>query len=77
VERQMRRSIKMTADFWFTAWIDAGQPDLSGLLKLPTPKDEVEKQDPDLRLREHEGIANFSSPRQQFISAMWRKMSED
>jgi len=74
VERQMRRSIKMTADFWYTAWIDAGQPDLSSLLKLPTPKDDIEKQDPELRIREHEGRTSVSSPRQQFISAMWRKV---
>lgn len=32
VERQMRRSIKMVADFWYTAWVDAGQPDLDALL---------------------------------------------
>ncbi|AGA76334.1 zinc dependent phospholipase C family protein [Echinicola vietnamensis] len=32
VERQMKRSIKMIADFWYTAWVDAGQPDLSPLL---------------------------------------------
>lgn len=31
VERQLRRSIKMVADFWFTAWVDAGQPNLSNL----------------------------------------------
>lgn len=29
VERQMKASIKMVADIWFTAWVDAGQPDLS------------------------------------------------
>lgn len=28
VERQMQRSIKMIGDFWYTAWVDAGQPDL-------------------------------------------------
>ncbi|MDN5212844.1 zinc dependent phospholipase C family protein [Fulvivirgaceae bacterium BMA12] len=26
VERQLKASIKMVADFWYTAWIDAGQP---------------------------------------------------
>ena len=31
VERQMRASIKMIADFWYTCWVDAGQPDLKGL----------------------------------------------
>lgn len=31
VERQMRASIKMVGDFWYTAWVDAGQPDLKSL----------------------------------------------
>lgn len=31
VERQIRAAIKETADFWYTAWINAGKPDLSGL----------------------------------------------
>jgi hypothetical protein len=31
VERQMRSAIKMTGDFWFSAWIDGGQPDLQEL----------------------------------------------
>jgi len=28
VERRMRASIYAVASFWYTAWIDAGQPDL-------------------------------------------------
>ena len=32
VERQMQASIKLTADLWFTAWVDAGQPDLKPLI---------------------------------------------
>ncbi|MDF2159070.1 zinc dependent phospholipase C family protein [Algoriphagus sp. CAU 1675] len=39
VERQMRKSIKMIADFWFTAWVNAGQPDLIQL-NGPLPEDE-------------------------------------
>jgi hypothetical protein len=31
VERQMRASIQATSDFWYTAWVNAGKPDLSGL----------------------------------------------
>ncbi len=31
VERRMRQSIFAVASFWFTAWVNAGQPDLSGL----------------------------------------------
>lgn len=31
VERRMRQSIAAIASFWYTAWINAGQPDLKGL----------------------------------------------
>jgi hypothetical protein len=31
VERRMRQSIFAIASFWYTAWINAGQPDLSAL----------------------------------------------
>jgi hypothetical protein len=32
VERQMRRSVKMIGDFWYSCWVNAGQPDLTSLL---------------------------------------------
>lgn len=32
VERRLRASIRQTANFWYSAWIDAGQPDLSKLI---------------------------------------------
>ncbi len=32
VERQMRASVKMIGDLWYTAWVDAGQPDLHRLI---------------------------------------------
>lgn len=31
IERRMRQSIFAVASFWYTAWINAGQPDLKGL----------------------------------------------
>ena len=31
VEKQMRSAIKLTADFWYTAWVNAGKPDLQDL----------------------------------------------
>ncbi|WP_186758447.1 zinc dependent phospholipase C family protein [Echinicola salinicaeni] len=41
VERQMKRSIIMVASFWFTAWIDAGQPNLSPLLHQKIPLEQM------------------------------------
>ena len=41
VERRMRQSIYAVASFWYTAWINAGQPDLSTLSnKEFTPVDQ-------------------------------------
>ncbi|UQD56974.1 zinc dependent phospholipase C family protein [Flavobacterium sp. K5-23] len=31
VESQMRKAITVTASFWYTAWVNAGKPDLSNL----------------------------------------------
>ncbi|TAH05657.1 MAG: S1/P1 Nuclease [Sphingobacteriales bacterium] len=43
VERRMRASIQMVANCWYTAWVNAGQPDLRSLAPLPfTPADERE-----------------------------------
>jgi hypothetical protein len=33
VERRMLASIQMVGDFWYTCWIEAGQPDLNKLLE--------------------------------------------
>ncbi|WP_233507610.1 zinc dependent phospholipase C family protein [Adhaeribacter pallidiroseus] len=34
VERQMRLAIKLVASYWYTSWVDAGQPDLRNLQPL-------------------------------------------
>ncbi|MFB9081097.1 hypothetical protein ACFFWB_27485 [Flavobacterium procerum] len=31
VESQMKKAITATASFWYTAWVNAGKPDLSDL----------------------------------------------
>ncbi len=36
---QIRKSIFETASFWYTAWVDAGMPDLSDL----DPKDQTSR----------------------------------
>ena len=35
VERRLRAAIRATASIWYTAWIDAGQPELSALQHTP------------------------------------------
>jgi hypothetical protein len=40
VERRMRQSVYAVASFWYTAWVDAGQPDLSGLIGKPLSDDD-------------------------------------
>lgn len=39
VERQMRLAIKAVASFWYTAWVDAGQPNLGTLATKLTPEE--------------------------------------
>jgi hypothetical protein len=41
VERQMRASVKMVGDIWFTAWVDAGQPDLNSIIDYKPSQDEI------------------------------------
>jgi hypothetical protein len=41
VEQQMRAAIKMTGDIWFTAWLDAGQPDLRKLIYYKPSEEEL------------------------------------
>nr|WP_229311417.1 zinc dependent phospholipase C family protein [Larkinella rosea] len=40
VERQMRASVKMVGDFWYTCWVDAGQPDLTKLADFDETADD-------------------------------------
>lgn len=45
VERQMKASIKMIGDFWYTCWIDAGQPDLNALLLYKKTEQEQKQEE--------------------------------
>ena len=66
VERQLKASIKMIADFWFTAWVDAGQPDLKEIINYQPTEDELNERKESLkewkmriyRVREHEAEGN-------------------
>lgn len=54
VERQMRKSIKMIADFWYTAWINAGQPELQDFSRAEKEEDEKITPDPKIKVRSHD-----------------------
>jgi hypothetical protein len=43
VQRQMRASILSVGSFWFSAWVDAGQPDLDKLIATPLTRDQKQK----------------------------------
>jgi hypothetical protein len=64
VERQMRASVKMIGDIWYTAWIDGGQPDLKSLIDYRPSAEELKKREEELKKwkegknlspRQHEG----------------------
>lgn len=40
VERQMRLAQRLIGAFWYTCWVDAGQPDLDKLPKQPSLKEQ-------------------------------------
>ncbi|MFL5741457.1 MAG: zinc dependent phospholipase C family protein [Flavisolibacter sp.] len=43
VERRMRLSIYSVASFWYTAWVEAGQPDLSTLTSIHYSEQELQE----------------------------------
>lgn len=55
VERQMRASVKMIGDFWYTCWVDAGQPDLWSLVK-EMPDDSLMQQLQEEKVRWEEAV---------------------
>jgi hypothetical protein len=57
VERQMRASIKMTGDIWYTAWVDAGQPPLNELINYTPSPEEIAKRREELKRWKEQRIA--------------------
>ena len=43
IERRMRQSIYAIACFWYTAWVNAGQPDLKSLSNKELSADELKE----------------------------------
>jgi hypothetical protein len=49
VEKQMRAAILMTGSVWYTAWVDAGQPDLKSLINYKPSEEEIKKREEELK----------------------------
>lgn len=54
VERQMRNAIFDVGSYWYSAWVDAGQPDLKNLVKIELTEEE-KADDRKLQNRVNEG----------------------
>jgi hypothetical protein len=61
VERRMQSAIQMVGDFWYTAWVDAGQPNLDSLLRQEFSAQDLKELEPenggvnpDIKTRQHE-----------------------
>lgn len=58
VERRLRQAILAVGSIWYTAWVDAGQPDLSGIQNKPPSQeliDEMQQLDADFASGKHKG----------------------
>lgn len=44
VEKQMRSSVLAVGSYWFSAWVDAGQPNLKGMIKRELSEEEKMKE---------------------------------
>jgi hypothetical protein len=60
VERRMRQAVVNIGSYWYTAWIDGGQPDLNKLIKKAIIEEtdslgtEGQSLDKKLKVREHD-----------------------
>jgi hypothetical protein len=48
IERRMTASIKMVGDFWYTCWVDAGQPDMIAMMQKGLSEKEKLKLEADI-----------------------------
>ncbi len=56
VEKQMRKAITATASFWYTAWVNAGKPDLSTLDPIELTKRNSKNLKKDLKMLDNGDI---------------------
>lgn len=64
VENHIRKSIKATSNFWYTAWVDAGKPNLDDLdLKKLTDRN-AKRLKQDLKLWEKAKLFGLESEKE-------------
>ncbi len=70
VERRMRGSILRVGSVWYSAWIDAGQPDLKKLLEKPVVEEKEEK-DPKIKITDRESgdVGAILDPKEMLFGA--------
>ncbi|MBS1682118.1 MAG: S1/P1 Nuclease [Bacteroidetes bacterium] len=56
VERQMRASVLITGSLWYTAWVDAGQPDLKSLINYTPSEADMKSRQEELKKRKQENF---------------------
>lgn len=72
INRQLLRSANMVADFWYTAWVDGGRPNLAQLLKEPWTKPKQKEW-----LREYRSFKNNSLLADSLLIARQKKNADD
>lgn len=81
VERRMRKSILRVGSFWYTAWKNAGSPDLSELVKK-TPREEKEEYEWKLKITNREASVSDAGYRRckvgstYYFAHMWGRGTE-
>jgi hypothetical protein len=58
VERRLRQAVIAVGSIWYTAWVDAGQPDLGALQHIPPSEElllEMQSLEADFHNEEHKG----------------------
>ncbi len=58
VERQMRKSVKMVGNIWYTCWIDAGQPNLNKLIDFEFSEAELASRKEELKRWKEDNFKN-------------------
>lgn len=64
IELRMRDAIKMTGDFWYSAWVDAGQPDLKTFINYSPTEEELEARKKELEEWKQEQIKSREHDRE-------------